>query len=193
MGGEGMANPERERMRIRSHQRRDQRRTAPTACRGLGAGRRATFTVMATHALFHFPNAGDAVAQALRVLSGAGIPNSHPAGPGLWGVAWAGQPRRLTPHESWIAIWAAGEVHGWARYCRFVQGTHVADPVRVRRGPMLVTDRVLRVTSVPFSSPNRSRYLNPDEAVRLGAPASGDGIAVRWTDGRGAERRGCAQ
>lgn len=151
---------------------------------------------MTTHALFHFPlYDGDGVPQALRVVSGAGVPGYHQDGTGIWGLTWSGQPQELTERESWIAIWAERHVYGWVRFCHAEEdSSSIGDPTRGREGVLLLVDRYLRFAAPVSFHPNsrRSRYLDDAEALQLNVASPNAGEAIAWVDASHRLRQGCA-
>jgi hypothetical protein len=150
---------------------------------------------MVVHALHHFPLAdADGVPQALRLVSGAGVPTYHREGPGIWGVTWTGHPHELTPRESWIAVWADRHVYGWIRFCHTDSTpASIGDPAHQRNGVFLYTDRYVRFPAPVLFHPDskRSRYLDASEAAQLNVPTANGGAPVAWVDLSGVLQLGC--
>lgn len=94
----------------------------------------------------------------------AGRPTYFPkVGSGLWGVACTGVPHALERHQSWIAIYLSGYVHGWLRYCHYTTGPrYLGDPATTSTGTVLYGDKYLRFAQPLAFKPRfrRSHYLS---------------------------------
>ena len=137
------------------------------------------------HALFRYPaNAHDSFPQLCRLLSGAGRPTYFPkVGSGLWGVAWTGVPHAHERHQSWIAIYLSGYVHGWLRYCHYTTGPrYLGDPATTSTGTVLYGDKYLRFAQPLAFKPRfrRSHYLSIVDFVSLPPPGPSAGNPVDW-------------
>ncbi len=148
------------------------------------------------HILHIIPQwSSDAVAQARRLVSGSGIPTTHPDGPYTWGVTWNGVPQHGVHKQTWIAIYSGGLVYGCVRYCHTIprgRGGHIGDPPRRTSRAILVVDKYVRFDPPMPYSPQKKypHYLTPSEASSLRVPGPNGGDPITWVDGN-VQRTGC--